>query len=445
MTRFEDWVLAYLVNALWQIPLVFASAWLAARLASRLGARAEHRIWVAALLAQAALPSCSLSPARLWSVLRSLITWGNAPGGETHVVLSSGVATGSGALYLPPVVAALLLVVCAGGALYYAARMAWGLVATHNIVRRAEPLPLEGEFAACWASARRVFSALSGDPGFAPALASSAGVSGPVTIGSRMLLLPPGFLNQIPAAEFDALLAHEFSHMARHDFAKNLVYALVSLPVSWHPAVALTRARLGESRERVCDAMAADAVSGRERYARSLLRLASLLSSAAPAGVLHALGIFDSNNLERRIMNLTGKSTQLHGLRRMAVLAACVAVGAIACTSALALHADVNQPSAKSPNGPVHVKADHLKIVNKVPPVYPPQAKADRLTGTVTLDVVVGKDGSVENIKVAKSLRDDCDQSAIDAVRQWKFEPVLLSGEPIEVKTTIQINYSLKK
>ena len=47
------------------------------------------------------------------------------------------------------------------------------------------------------------------------------------------------------------------------------------------PQPALTRARLAESRERICDAMAAEAVSGRGRYARSLLRLASMLSTAA--------------------------------------------------------------------------------------------------------------------------------------------------------------------
>jgi len=76
MTHFEDWALAYLVNALWQIPLIFAAAWLVARFASRLGARAEHRIWVCALLAQAELPACSVSPARILSALRNLIAWG---------------------------------------------------------------------------------------------------------------------------------------------------------------------------------------------------------------------------------------------------------------------------------------------------------------------------------------------------------------------------------
>ena len=248
----------------------------------------------------------------------------------------------------------------------------------------------------------------------------------------------------MPEEEFDALLAHEFAHMARRDFAKNLVYGILSLPVAWHPAVGLTRARLAESRERVCDAMAAEAISGRERYARSLLRLASILSTAAPAGPLPALGIFDANNLERRIMNLTGKRVEVRGLRRLVVLAACAALGAAACASALALRFEVNQ-QPKSPNNPVQVKVTDLKIISKVPPVYPPQAKKDHVQGRVVLDAIIGKDGSMENIKVIKSVREDLDQSAIDAVRQWKYQPYLLNGDPIEVETTINIIYTLAK
>jgi TonB family protein len=95
---------------------------------------------------------------------------------------------------------------------------------------------------------------------------------------------------------------------------------------------------------------------------------------------------------------------------------------------------------------PVKVKVDTLKIVHRIPPVYPPEAKLHNpINGSVKLDVVVGKDGTVENIKVAKSLRDDYDKNAIDAVRQWTFEPYLLNGDPIEVSTTITITYSLVK
>jgi TonB family protein len=445
MTTLENWVLSYLVNAVWQVPLLFFGVWLAARMAARIGPGAEHRVWVGALLAQIALPACPLAPRQLWGVLSNLVFWGGpSHGGDIRVIVAPAPVTGSSALHLGWLVSTVLLAACAGGVCYYATRLAWGLLNTRHIVRKSAPLRLEGEHAACWTRSRTIFTSMLNDPAFTPALATSELIAGPVTVGSRTLLLPQGLLAQLPEDEFDALRAHEFAHMARRDFAKNLLYGLLSLPVAWHPALILTRARLAESRERVCDALAAEAVSGRQRYARSLLRLASIMSTAKPAGALHALGIFDSNNLERRIMNLTGKHTQIRGLRRLIVLAACAALGAAAGASALALRMEVNQQSHAA-NAPRHVDVKNLKIVYKVPPTYPPQAKADRLSGIVVLEAVIGKDGSVQDLKVVKSVREDLDQAAIDAVKQWKFEPVLLNGEPIEVKTTIQIHYSLKK
>ena len=118
---------------------------------------------------------------------------------------------------------------------------------------------------------------------------------GPVTIGIRQwtLLLPPSFLHNVEADDLDAVFAHECAHLHRRDFAKNLLYGLVAVPVSWHPLLWLTRLRLAETREMVCDAMAAEAVAGRESYANSLLRLASMLSNRMAAENLHAIGIFD--------------------------------------------------------------------------------------------------------------------------------------------------------
>lgn len=262
----------------------------------------------------------------------------------------------------------------------------------------------------------------------------------------RVLLAPRDFLESVPTSDFEAVVAHEFAHMARHDFAKNLIYGLIALPVAWHPVLWLTRARIVESRERVCDAMAAGAVEGRESYARSLLRLASALSGAEPVAALHALGIFDSRDFERRIMNLTGKRVEIRGARRMIVAAACGLIGLAVCASALTLRVGVDDSATNSTAAkPKHIDVKMLKIVHMVTPKYPVQAKTDRLSGVVLLNTIVGKDGSVEHIDVKQSLRDDCDQAAIDAVRQWQYEPVLLNGQPIDVETTITVTFSLKQ
>ena len=281
-------------------------------------------------------------------------------------------------------------------------------------------------------------------------MAVSDQISGPATVGIRQhtLLLPPGFVEQLDAANLEALLAHEFAHMRRSDFAKNLVYGIVSLPVAYHPALWLARARLDETRELICDEMAAQAIGGRGVYARSLLRVASLLYGRARPAILHAIGILDANTFERRVMHLSRTQIPIARTRRTLILAACALLAVATCASALALRVGVadDQPHAKG-KIPIRVKAEDFKIVHKVQPVYPEKAKAakDTLDGEVALDVVVGVDGSVENIKVAKSLRDDYDQAAIDAVKQWKFEPFLLNGNPIEVLTTITVTYTIEK
>jgi TonB family protein len=244
----------------------------------------------------------------------------------------------------------------------------------------------------------------------------------------------------------DTVLAHECAHVRRRDFAKNLLYGIVSLPIAYHPLLSLTRARLAETREMVCDTMAAEAVGGREGYARSLLRLASMLADHAAPKLLHAIGILDANIFERRVMNLTRKSLEVRGAVRLAVAVACGLVAFATCASAMALRMDVTEPSTQDPApAKVKVKVGDLTILNKVPPVYPAEAKAnkDTIDGAVLLMVTVGKDGVVGKIKVEKSLRPDYDKSALDAVRQWRYKPYLLNGNPIEVDTTITIVYSM--
>ena len=62
----DSWVLAYLLNALWQAPLVFVAAWAAERLARRAGPAMEHAVWVGALVLEAVLPACHLHVYQLW-------------------------------------------------------------------------------------------------------------------------------------------------------------------------------------------------------------------------------------------------------------------------------------------------------------------------------------------------------------------------------------------
>jgi TonB family protein len=82
------------------------------------------------------------------------------------------------------------------------------------------------------------------------------------------------------------------------------------------------------------------------------------------------------------------------------------------------------------------------KLVAKVDPIYPPLAMQSRLQGVVRFTIVVGKDGRVSDIEMVHG-HPLLVAAASDAVRQWVYKPTLLNGEPVEVVTQVDVNFSL--
>lgn len=85
------------------------------------------------------------------------------------------------------------------------------------------------------------------------------------------------------------------------------------------------------------------------------------------------------------------------------------------------------------------------KIITKVTPVYPPSAKAAGIQGLVQLEATLSAEGVPVDVRVVSSPSDDLSQSALEAVRQWRYTPTLLNGEPVAVITDIHVNYTLSK
>jgi protein TonB len=81
------------------------------------------------------------------------------------------------------------------------------------------------------------------------------------------------------------------------------------------------------------------------------------------------------------------------------------------------------------------------QVVHQVAPVYPPSARRARIEGTVVLQAVIAKDGSVESVH-SLSGHPLLIQSAIDAVKQWRYKPFYLNGSPIEAETQISVKFN---
>ncbi len=81
-------------------------------------------------------------------------------------------------------------------------------------------------------------------------------------------------------------------------------------------------------------------------------------------------------------------------------------------------------------------------LVKRVQPAYPPLARQARIQGTVVLQAQISKTGDIENLQLISG-HPMFAQAAIEAVKQWKYRPYLLNGEPVEVETQVQVNFTL--
>jgi len=98
------------------------------------------------------------------------------------------------------------------------------------------------------------------------------------------------------------------------------------------------------------------------------------------------------------------------------------------------------------PKGPTRVKlggnVQSAKIVAQPQPVYPPLARQARISGTVVLHAIIDKDGHVSQLEVVSG-HPLLVQAAMDAVKNWRYQPTLLNGDAVEVDTTITVNFNL--
>jgi TonB family protein len=97
-----------------------------------------------------------------------------------------------------------------------------------------------------------------------------------------------------------------------------------------------------------------------------------------------------------------------------------------------------NPPTRISVPGKVTAAA----IVDRTTPEYPPQARAGHLQGEVLLHAIINKEGKISELQVLSG-DDVLAKSALEAVRQWRYKPMLVDGEPAEVDTTITVKFSL--
>ena len=154
---------------------------------------------------------------------------------------------------------------------------------------------------------------------------------------------------------------------------------------------------------------------------RLTLREGDQLTGQAMADLQNAINAVDEHlRLSIQRLNGQGNSTVTIALENAAPQAQAVAPGKIRVGGGV----------------------EAANLIHKVTPLYPPEAKAARIQGVVRFNATIGKDGSILELTLING-HPLLVQSAQDAVRQWVYKPTLLNGNPVEVVTQIDVNFTL--
>lgn len=108
----------------------------------------------------------------------------------------------------------------------------------------------------------------------------------------------------------------------------------------------------------------------------------------------------------------------------------------------------VQAAPAQSTDRPIRVGGNVMaaNLVKKVAPAYPADMKAQGLQATVQLETTISKEGVPESFNViGADVNQSFIEASIEAVKQWRYKPVLLNGQPVEVITVVTINFTLSQ
>jgi TonB family protein len=281
----------------------------------------------------------------------------------------------------------------------------------------------------------------------------------PATFGlwKPIVLLPTRFETLPPEAQL-AVACHELLHVRRRDWLAALAEELVSCLFWFQPAIYVLVADIRLAREQLVDQGVVELTRAKTPYVEAMLAVAGEPFGAA---ISMAPMFLHRKNLKSRITFLL---EELH-MSKTKVFFANVSLAALLCTAgwvasvsfpltAVAQEQEKEAPKAQTfdfekafppATGPrIRVGGNVLaaNLLSQVKPAYPAEARSSRIQGTVKFGVLVGTDGHVNDL-ILISGNPALVQSSVEAVHQWVYRPTLLNGQPVEVTSIIDVNYTL--
>jgi bla regulator protein BlaR1 len=319
----------------------------------------------------------------------------------------------------------LLLGVGIGAAL----RLAWlgaGLAILHVWRRGARPAELAPEVAEV---VRQV--------GARARLLVSPRVESPVTFGwLRPAVLVPESFPALPVEAQRGVVCHELLHVRRRDWLFALGEEGVRALLWFHPAVWMLLARISLHREQVVDREAVRLTGSRRAYLEALRAVAFHSRQLAVPG----LPFFHRGHLRERVAHLC-KEVPMSRSRAVTLVSSFAGLLAVAAVFAVLAFPMAGTAWAAEP---LKVEGDvqRPEAIHTVSPVYPAEARKNRIEGTTIVKAVIDEQGEIQDPAVYKSSgHPDLDQAALDAVSQWRFKPATLDGKPVAVYYNLTMNF----
>jgi TonB family protein len=253
-----------------------------------------------------------------------------------------------------------------------------------------------------------------------------------------LVLVPAGAFLALSPEALEALLVHELAHVRRRDFLANLAQTLAEALLFYHPAAWWLSRRIRLEREHCCDDAAVRACGDPVLYASALAGLEELRS---PSNVIPDLAPAASGGkLMSRIQRILRPRSIPAPVLPMAALLPALALAAGLGLSTLSA---TDAPKAASA-APVEVEWKKIKVKHQPdPPAYPPEAKAQRIQGTVVVALVIDTEGRVTRA-TAVSGPPELHPCAVDYARTWTFHPVLVKGKPVPATFKLTMPFRLR-
>jgi len=339
--------LDFVINAAWQLVAIALVALAADRLLRGIP-RLRHIIWVAALIISLSLPLLSAAPAlprpNAPAVPARDVSLALSPDVDSAILRP--VATAS-SFHISRTIALLLVAGFLLGFAFGFYRIMKAVWKTMGIRRAAQPFELDRDMLAIVGRCEKVFDLKNSS------ILKSTSLRTPATVGifRPVLILPEQLIREGDASALTAAVGHELAHVWRRDYLLNLIYEIIFLPLSVHPAAHLIKRRITQTRELRCDELVAERLLDKDVYARSLVRLAGWAMPFSRTTHSIMVGMADADILEVRVMSLLRK-TKSSVKRNLVLSIAGVALLAIPCAAAAALgvHLHVDEARAQEPS-----------------------------------------------------------------------------------------------